>query len=494
MEKFSLNHVFTEVRAGISLPINNMSLEMEQKPLLINKWLNVSLISTLTCLVTLEEVKEVVFDIGNDKAPGPDGYTAAFFKNQWATIGQDVYGAVLEFFTSGKLLKQINLAMIVLLPKFAHNRTVKDFRPIACLNVLYKVITKILARRMAPLLPDLIDPAQGAFVQGQTRVDNMLLAQHLILMDTLRHFSNVSGLTLNPTKSNIFIVGKYRDTSQDILDLASFPRGHLPVRYLGLPLASHRISEADFAPLLKSVDGFLSKWATMKLSYAGRLELTKKDSLWVKWVHNVYLKHEAIWHWQPKRRHSVFFKRLAYVRELLTQKLSDHNSSMEVAMQPLCLGGKLVPSKVYDLFRVKANPKSWMSFIWHSTIPPKCSFTMWLALRRRLPTKSNLEFLGLPMACTFCGQGLEDVDHLFFECCVSKQVWAAVKLWLRMDGQLGSLDRAIRWLRTFRREDAILKKMRKLALACTVFHLWKHYAKNIIRRLLINYCLWKHSS
>ncbi|VFQ77357.1 unnamed protein product [Cuscuta campestris] len=96
-----------------------------------------------------------------------------------------------------------------------------------------------------------------------------------ILIDALSHFSSVSGLNLNPTKSNIFIAGKYREISEDILDLASFPRGHLPVRYLGLPLASQRISEADYAPLFKSVDGFLSKWATLKLSYAGKLELIR---------------------------------------------------------------------------------------------------------------------------------------------------------------------------------------------------------------------------
>ncbi|VFQ97347.1 unnamed protein product [Cuscuta campestris] len=148
--------------------------------------------SSLLASVTPEEVREAVFDIGNDKALGPDGYTAAFFKDQWAVVGRDIYEAVLEFFTSGKLLRQINHAMIVLIPKSSHKPTVKDFRPIACLNVLYKVITKILAKRMAPLLPDLIDPAQGAFVPGRSLVDNFLIAQHLICWNT--------GLRLRRTK------------------------------------------------------------------------------------------------------------------------------------------------------------------------------------------------------------------------------------------------------------------------------------------------------
>ncbi|VFQ67774.1 unnamed protein product [Cuscuta campestris] len=371
-----------------------------------------------------------------------------------------------------------------------------------------------------------------------------------VLMDALDHFSRVSGLTLNPTKSNIFLAGKYRDSSHALLALASFPRGQLPVRYLGLPLASQRISESDFAPLFKTVEGYLSKWSTLKLSYAGRLELVraviqgvqsfwlqvfpvqkyildritslcrnflwgsklakvawvdickpktegglglkditswnntllckllwnlaaKKDSLWVKWVHNIYIQGNDVWQWQPKKRNSVFLKRLAHVRELLVQKLADCNSNMDMAMQPYCSAGVLIPRKIYDLFRAKANPKPWMAFIWQSFIPPKCSFTMWLALRRRLPTKTNLEFLRVPMECTFCGQELEDVDHLFFTCAVSKDVWKAVKDWLRMEGQLSTLPRAIRWMKGFKRGDGILKKARKIALACTVFHLWK---------------------
>ncbi|RAL49224.1 hypothetical protein DM860_014442 [Cuscuta australis] len=370
------------------------------------------------------------------------------------------------------------------------------------------------------------------------------------LMQSLDHLSSVSGLTLNPTKSNIFIAGKFRDTSQNLLDLAPFPRGQLPVRYLGLPLASQRISEADFAPLFKTVDGFLSKWGTLKLSYAGKLELiraviqgvqsfwlqtfpvqkyvlhritslcrdflwgskfakvawadickpkgegglglrdaniwnnallckllwnlaTKKDSLWVKWVHNVYIKHDNVWLWQPKKRHSVLLKRIAYVRELLVQKLDNRNSSLEAALQTFCIGDNLIPSKVYDFLRAKTNPKPWMAFIWHSTIPPKCSFTMWLAFRRRLPTKTNLEFLGIPMECALCGVELEEIDHLFFDCWASKIVWGAIKEWLRVDGHLSTIDRAVRWLKAPRRGDAILKKARKVALACTVFHIWK---------------------
>ncbi|CAH9124082.1 unnamed protein product, partial [Cuscuta epithymum] len=109
------------------------------------------------------EIKNALFDIGNDKAPGPDGYSSAFFKSNWELIEHDIVQAVKEFFRSGKLLKQINHTVIALIPKKNHSPKVSDYRPISCTNVMYKIITKILAARLTPCLPGLIDLAQGAF-------------------------------------------------------------------------------------------------------------------------------------------------------------------------------------------------------------------------------------------------------------------------------------------------------------------------------------------
>ncbi|KAF5815085.1 hypothetical protein HanXRQr2_Chr03g0118881 [Helianthus annuus] len=51
--------------------------------------------------VTQEEVKAVMFSIGENKAPGPDGYTSAFFKRSWDIVGDEVTAAVLQFFENG---------------------------------------------------------------------------------------------------------------------------------------------------------------------------------------------------------------------------------------------------------------------------------------------------------------------------------------------------------------------------------------------------------
>ena len=96
----------------------------------------------MVCDVTKDEIKKAMFDIGDCKAPGPDGYTACFFKKAWSVVGEYVCLAVNEFFSLGILLKEINSTLISLIPKSQYVRLVTDFRPIACCNVLYKCISK----------------------------------------------------------------------------------------------------------------------------------------------------------------------------------------------------------------------------------------------------------------------------------------------------------------------------------------------------------------
>ncbi|GFY91496.1 hypothetical protein Acr_07g0016920 [Actinidia rufa] len=130
--------------------------------------------------ITDKEIKESLFSIGDDKAPGPDGYSAHFFKRAWNIVGTEFCEAVKEFFSSGQILKQMNHSMIALVPKSCNASKVEEFRPIACCNVSYKVISKILAGRLSVILPNLIDSAQAAFVQGRSMVENIYLVQELL--------------------------------------------------------------------------------------------------------------------------------------------------------------------------------------------------------------------------------------------------------------------------------------------------------------------------
>lgn len=125
-------------------------------------------------------IKEALFHIGDDKAPGPDGFSATFFKENWDIIKHDFLGVVHEFFQNGKILKQLNHAAISLISKTKHQPIAADFRPISCCNVVYKTISRILATRMAKILSQIVDKAQAAFIEDRCMADNMFLAQQLV--------------------------------------------------------------------------------------------------------------------------------------------------------------------------------------------------------------------------------------------------------------------------------------------------------------------------
>ncbi|XP_074300998.1 uncharacterized protein LOC141632342 [Silene latifolia] len=134
----------------------------------------------LNAEITGEEVRDAMFAIPGNKAPGPDGYSSQFFKDNWPIVGGDVIIAVNNAYETGKLLKQVNNTIITLIPKMEMPETVLHFRPIACCNIIYKCLSKVICARMSRILPDIISPSQGAFIKGRDIVGNILICQDLI--------------------------------------------------------------------------------------------------------------------------------------------------------------------------------------------------------------------------------------------------------------------------------------------------------------------------
>lgn len=73
----------------------------------------------------------------------------------------------------------LNSAFITMLPKKQDATTVKDYRPISLIHSFAKLSTKVLANRLAPLLPGMISGNQTAFIKGRSIHDNFLLVQQL---------------------------------------------------------------------------------------------------------------------------------------------------------------------------------------------------------------------------------------------------------------------------------------------------------------------------
>lgn len=120
----------------------------------------------LSAIPSALEIKEAIFDINAEKAPGPDGFSARFFQSNWLDIGEEIVDKIQAFFISGKPPEGINHTHVRLIPKIQSPQRVSDYRPIALCNVYYKTISKILTKRLQPLLGSLISENQSAFVPG----------------------------------------------------------------------------------------------------------------------------------------------------------------------------------------------------------------------------------------------------------------------------------------------------------------------------------------
>uniref|UniRef100_A0A8R7QRC4 Reverse transcriptase domain-containing protein n=1 Tax=Triticum urartu TaxID=4572 RepID=A0A8R7QRC4_TRIUA len=125
---------------------------------------------------TREEVYEALQSIGDLKAPGLDGMPSIFYKKCWDIVGDEVVAEVLNVLNGGPMPEGWNDTCVVLIPKVKNPESMKDLRPISLCNVVYKLVSKVLANRLKQILPDIISPNQSAFVPGQLITDNILLA------------------------------------------------------------------------------------------------------------------------------------------------------------------------------------------------------------------------------------------------------------------------------------------------------------------------------
>lgn len=118
---------------------------------------------SLTKSVTTVEIKGALFSFGPTRAPGPDGFTAAFYQEYWNIIGPDLVDEVRRFFYTGKITEELNQTNLCLIPKITHPKTIKDFRPISLCNVAYKIISKNLVVRLKSVLSSVVSENQAAF-------------------------------------------------------------------------------------------------------------------------------------------------------------------------------------------------------------------------------------------------------------------------------------------------------------------------------------------
>ena len=88
----------------------------------------------------------------------------------------DISQVVLSCLNSGSLLNSINHTFITLIPKVKNPERVYEFRTISLYNVIYKIVSKVIANRLKPFLNNIILETQSAFTTSRLITDNVLIA------------------------------------------------------------------------------------------------------------------------------------------------------------------------------------------------------------------------------------------------------------------------------------------------------------------------------
>ncbi|CAJ2644561.1 unnamed protein product [Trifolium pratense] len=130
--------------------------------------------------LTKIELQQALFQMHPDKSPGPDGFNPAFYQRFWEHCGDDIFVAASAWLERGYFPSSLNETNICLIPKCDNPTSMKDLRPISLCNVLYKIVSKVLANRLKLCLDKCVSQEQSAFVEGRSILDNALIAIEVI--------------------------------------------------------------------------------------------------------------------------------------------------------------------------------------------------------------------------------------------------------------------------------------------------------------------------
>nr|GFB85457.1 RNA-directed DNA polymerase, eukaryota [Tanacetum cinerariifolium] len=223
----------------------------------------------------------------------------------------DFSAAVDYLFSKGSFPYGCNSSFVTLIPKVIDAKFVTDFRPISLIGCVYKVVTKILANRLASIISELISDSQTVFVSGRQILDGPFILDEILqwckrkklqamffkvdfakaydsvrwdyLLDILAAFGfgskwcNWIRGTLITAKSSILVNG-IPLTFSTLMTLCFLENGLVIIfkfKYLGVIVGNQPSRVLAWENIVSKLRDRLSKWKLKTLSIGGRLTLLK---------------------------------------------------------------------------------------------------------------------------------------------------------------------------------------------------------------------------
>lgn len=127
-----------------------------------------------------EEIKQAIWDCDSAKSHGPDGFGMEFYKCCWEIIRVDLVSVFNEFHALGYLAKGCNSSFVALIPKKSGVSSLNNFWPISLIGSLYKILAKVLAKRMKGVMGKLIGSEQSDFIKNRFIFDGVVVLNEAI--------------------------------------------------------------------------------------------------------------------------------------------------------------------------------------------------------------------------------------------------------------------------------------------------------------------------
>ena len=145
--------------------------------------------------ITYQELSSALKNMKNSKSPGSDGFTAEFFKFFWKDLGIFILNSINYAYKNDSLSVTQKQGVITCLPKPNKNKHfLKNWRPISLLNVVYKMMSSVIANRLKSVLDKVISNDQKGFISGRFIGENIRLIYDILFESKQQ---NIPGLLVS---------------------------------------------------------------------------------------------------------------------------------------------------------------------------------------------------------------------------------------------------------------------------------------------------------